>query len=195
MLNKFLKNHFSKEKCYYKTLRLSSGCSQKEIKQKYLKLTKKYHPDINKDEKSKIRFMEIKKSYEILSNKNKRKEYNVINGYKYEDSLDYDESFYEFNNENDYLKFQNIYKVKKKNIIDFEKILEKKLLKEILEDQKKLWINLDNNKKFNKFFFSDIEKISIKNLFIYFGIICSFVSISFISCFIGPIFIRKKKRN
>jgi molecular chaperone DnaJ len=60
----------------YKVLGVSKGASQEEIRRSYRKLARKYHPDANRDDpKAEDRFKEIQHAYEILSNPEKRREY------------------------------------------------------------------------------------------------------------------------
>jgi molecular chaperone DnaJ len=60
----------------YKVLGLSQGASQEEIRRSYRKLARKYHPDANPDDPdAENRFKEIQHAYEILSNPEKRREY------------------------------------------------------------------------------------------------------------------------
>src|SRR3712207_6648617 len=60
----------------YKVLGVSKGASQEEIRRSYRKLARKYHPDANRDdEKAEERFKEIQHAYEILSNPEKRRQY------------------------------------------------------------------------------------------------------------------------
>lgn len=47
----------------------------KNITQSYRKLSRKYHPDKNKQKGAEERFVKISKAYEVLTNKDKRKEY------------------------------------------------------------------------------------------------------------------------
>lgn len=50
--------------------------SEKDIKASYFKLAKKYHPDLNPDdERARHKFEQVQKAYEILSNDEKRWEY------------------------------------------------------------------------------------------------------------------------
>ena len=52
---------------YYEVLGLSKGASAAEIKKAYRKLSKQYHPDINKEEGAEEKFKEITEAYEVLS--------------------------------------------------------------------------------------------------------------------------------
>ena len=60
---------------YYEVLGLSKGASKEEIKRAYKKLSKKYHPDINKDEDADVKFKEIAEAYEVLSDEQKKAQY------------------------------------------------------------------------------------------------------------------------
>jgi molecular chaperone DnaJ len=60
----------------YKVLGVSKGASQEEIRRSYRKLARKHHPDANRDDpKAEDRFKEIQHAYEILSDPEKRREY------------------------------------------------------------------------------------------------------------------------
>lgn len=60
----------------YKVLGVEKGASQDDIRRAYRKLARKHHPDANRDDpKAEDRFKEIQSAYEILSNPNKRREY------------------------------------------------------------------------------------------------------------------------
>jgi DnaJ-class molecular chaperone len=60
----------------YKVLGLSQGASDKEIKAAYRRLAKKYHPDINQnDPKVAAKFQEITAAYDVLSDKEKKSQY------------------------------------------------------------------------------------------------------------------------
>ncbi|MCP3741335.1 molecular chaperone DnaJ [Rossellomorea sp. BNER] len=60
---------------YYEVLGISKSASKDEIKKAYRKLSKKYHPDINKEADAADKFKEIKESYEVLSDDQKRAQY------------------------------------------------------------------------------------------------------------------------
>lgn len=52
----------------YETLEISKTASEDEIKKKYRELTKKYHPDVNKDPDAEAKFKKINEAYNIIKN-------------------------------------------------------------------------------------------------------------------------------
>ena len=57
---------------YYKVLGVDKSASAKEIKKAYRQLARKYHPDMNPNDKSaEQRFKEINEAYEVLGNSKK----------------------------------------------------------------------------------------------------------------------------
>ncbi|CAG8678773.1 1980_t:CDS:1, partial [Dentiscutata heterogama] len=73
---------------YYKVLEVNANADEREIRQAYKRLALKWHPDKNRGNSNKtaeLKFKEIAEAYEVLSDKNKRFEYdNRGRQYKYE---------------------------------------------------------------------------------------------------------------
>src|SRR4051812_5034657 len=61
---------------FYDVLGIKRGASDKEIRQAYRRLARKYHPDLNPNDKAaEESFKEISSAYEVLSDKEKRAKY------------------------------------------------------------------------------------------------------------------------
>jgi len=60
---------------YYEVLGVSKTATDEEIKRAFRVLAKKYHPDVNKEEGAAEKFKEIGEAYSVLSDKNKRQQY------------------------------------------------------------------------------------------------------------------------
>ncbi len=60
---------------YYETLGISKSADEKEIKSAFRQLAKKYHPDVNKESGSDAKFKEIQEAYAVLSDPERRKQY------------------------------------------------------------------------------------------------------------------------
>ena len=64
---------------YYKILGVDRKASQKDIKQAYRKLARQYHPDVNPgDDSAQEKFKGINEAYEVLSDPEKRKKYDLL---------------------------------------------------------------------------------------------------------------------
>lgn len=91
---------------YYKVLGVDKGASEAQIKKAYRKLAMKYHPDKNKGNKTaEEKFKKINEAYAVLSDKQKRKQYDMFGAegfsqrYSQEDifrDVDFDSIFKDF---------------------------------------------------------------------------------------------------
>ena len=63
-------------KDYYDTVGVNKDASADEIKSAYRRLAKKYHPDLNKDNKDAAeKFKDVNEAYEVLGDEKKRANY------------------------------------------------------------------------------------------------------------------------
>ena len=60
------KRLFSNRKTYLEVLGLDENASKKEVKEAYLKLSKEFHPDVNKDATAPGRYQQIRDAYDQL---------------------------------------------------------------------------------------------------------------------------------
>ena len=68
----------AKKRDYYELLGVERKASQDEIKRAFRKLAFKYHPDRNKAPDAEERFKEISEAYGVLSDPEKRQQYNAF---------------------------------------------------------------------------------------------------------------------
>lgn len=90
-------------KDYYKILEVDRDCETEEIKKTYKKLALKYHPDKNNGDDTK--FKEISEAYEVLSDNNRRSQYD----YNSSHDINFSTFGHQFMNPDDLFKqiFQN----------------------------------------------------------------------------------------
>lgn len=83
-------------KDYYKILGVDKKADQKTIKSHYRKLAKKYHPDLNPDDKvAQEKFKEVSEAYEVLSDPEKRQKYDTFgSNYNFQGGANFDPSQY-----------------------------------------------------------------------------------------------------
>lgn len=78
-------------KSLYETLEINENASADEIKKAYRKLARKYHPDVNKDPSAEEKFKEINAAYEVLSDTQKKAQYD-----QYGDNMFGGQNFHDF---------------------------------------------------------------------------------------------------
>ena len=85
----------SNPKDYYAILGVSKTATEGEIKKAYKKLAMKWHPDKNRDNQkvAEVKFKEISEAYQVLTDKNKRAQYDNRGKYTKFDSSDFGFAF------------------------------------------------------------------------------------------------------
>jgi DnaJ-class molecular chaperone len=83
---------------YYEVLGVPKSASKEEIKKKFRELAKKYHPDLNKDDKTAAaKFREVSEAYEVLEDDNKKQMYDNFGHSGVEQGANYDQGSGGFN--------------------------------------------------------------------------------------------------
>jgi len=81
---------------YYTILGVPKDASADQIKKAYRELAMKYHPDRNKDKNAEEKFKEINEAYAVLSNDQKREQYNAYGPEEFNQKYDEQEIFRNF---------------------------------------------------------------------------------------------------
>src|SRR5205809_7216630 len=67
---------------YYETLGVARGASEDDVRKAYRRLARKYHPDLNRGDKSaEDRFKNVQEAYDVLSDSKKRQMYDQFGFY------------------------------------------------------------------------------------------------------------------
>lgn len=72
---RYLSVNVDSKKDYYKRLGVTPNCTALQIKQAYYRLSKVYHPDVNKSTSAVTKFHEIMEAYEVLSSPSLKQQY------------------------------------------------------------------------------------------------------------------------
>lgn len=76
----------------YSIFELSSSASDEDIKKKYKELSKKLHPDRNKEKNAEQKFKDVNAAYDILKNRNKQNSFSDFfqGGFSYQQVINYE---------------------------------------------------------------------------------------------------------
>ena len=83
-------------KDYYEVLGLQKKASKEEIKKAYKQLAKKYHPDLSKDSSTTEKFKEISAAYAVLSDDQKRAQYDQFGPEAFDQRFSREDIFRDF---------------------------------------------------------------------------------------------------
>lgn len=81
---------------YYKTLGVTKEASADEIKKAYRKLALKYHPDRNPGKESEEKFKKISEAYAVLSDAEKRQQYDNFGSHAFSQKFTQEDIFRNF---------------------------------------------------------------------------------------------------
>ncbi|XP_039757222.1 dnaJ-like protein 60 [Pararge aegeria] len=74
-ISRFVRLYSSGRRSHYEVLNLQKNCTDKDIKEAFIKLSKQYHPDKNKSTKAQENFVQIVEAYNVLSKPGSRASY------------------------------------------------------------------------------------------------------------------------
>ena len=94
-------------KNYYEVLGISKTSTAEQIKNAYRELAMKYHPDRNKDKNAEEKFKEINEAYAVLSDPEKRKQYDSFGPEGFQKRYTEEDIFRNFNFEDIIREFQD----------------------------------------------------------------------------------------
>ncbi len=98
-------------KDYYKILNVSKTAKADEIKKSYRTLARKYHPDLNPNNKSaEDKFKEVSEAYEVLSDDEKRKIYDAGGMDPRQQYTGQQPPYYQYTQSNDNSRYRDIFR-------------------------------------------------------------------------------------
>jgi len=83
-------------KDYYDILGVPRNATLDDIKKAYRELALKYHPDINKSKEAEEKFKEINEAYAVLSDQEKRKQYDLMGNDEFNTRFSEEDIFRDF---------------------------------------------------------------------------------------------------
>lgn len=95
------------KKDYYEVLGVDKNASDKDIKMAFRRLAKQYHPDVNKEAGAEEKFKEVQEAYAVLSDENKRKQYDQFGHTAFDGNQGFGGSGFDFNGFNFNFGFDN----------------------------------------------------------------------------------------
>ena len=84
------------KKDYYDVLGITKKASKEEIKKAYKQLAKKYHPDLSKDSSATEKFKEVSAAYAVLSDDQKRAQYDQFGHEAFDQRFSREDIFRDF---------------------------------------------------------------------------------------------------
>ncbi|KAL0829273.1 hypothetical protein ABMA28_004089 [Loxostege sticticalis] len=78
-INTIIRLYSLARKTHYDVLKLRKNCTDKEIKEAFIQMSKEYHPDKNKDSAAQEKFVRIVEAYNVLSKPGSRARYDSMN--------------------------------------------------------------------------------------------------------------------
>ncbi|MEK6903370.1 MAG: molecular chaperone DnaJ [Nanoarchaeota archaeon] len=98
---------------YYEILSIAKNAGKDEIKSAYKKLAKQYHPDVSKEPKSAEKFKEVSEAYAVLSDDQKRAQYDQFGHEGFDQRFSQEDIFRDFDfdifRENGFGAFDSIF--------------------------------------------------------------------------------------
>ena len=141
----------------YDILNIKRDATQSDIKKAYHNLALQYHPDKNKDADAMDRFKSIKSAYEVLSNEERRKMYDLTGDNSDQQMPDISFAFFGGDMDDFYMEFDIASMAK--NVFDVLKN-QSQLKKEVEAEIEDTYINI--NAKLEDIYIGKVPEVAIK---------------------------------